>query len=92
MRHFGAARNRVGIGAGLYKRIQSAVPKMVGVPVPLEEKFISDMVARAGAGGGIGTVLPLQIRVQLLVDYRHFHLVLHNSHLCKIGVLSTCRQ
>ena len=35
------------------------------------------MVAWAGAGVGIGAILPLQFRVQLFIQYSYFHFMLH---------------
>ena len=74
-----AAGNGIGVGIGPRQRAEAALPEMVLVAVALEQELVAHVVAGARPRLLVRAVALLQLGEQLLVDYRHFHLVLHGG-------------
>ena len=66
MRHLGATSHRVGVGGGLYERVQATVPKIVAIAITLKDKLIAHIVARASTRAGVGAELLLQFGIEFL--------------------------
>ena len=74
-----ATGDGVGVGVGSRQRAEAALPEMVLVAVALEQELVAHVVAGARSRLLVRAVALLQLGEQLLVDYRHFHLVLHGG-------------
>ena len=55
------------------------MPEIISFLVSVEDEFIADVIARAHTCFRVFAVLLLQLRIELLIDYRHFHFMSHSQ-------------
>ena len=73
MWHLGTSCYAIRVGRSFDERIQASMPEMVVFIVTLKNKLITNVVAWTHSCFGVGAILLLQFRIDLLVYYRYFY-------------------
>ena len=80
MRHLRAACHSIRVSRSLYQRIQAAMPKVVVLLVTLKNELVAHIITRTHARIGVSTILPLQLRIEFLVNDRYLNFILFSFY------------